>query len=584
MNLLTLLSPLLTFFFGCLVIYISYANDKARRIEAAREEVLRKRLMEAMVMREMQEKISYSLSIEKTIDIIIESLHALFPNSNISSVSMKKGKLVYQMHVRESVGNVFVNYVKTNLLASFPESKHQRMPDVIDEFVFEEHLNGNDTRLPGSFFRVPFIVNKVVVGVIGISSVLPQQYFEEDLRLLDQLVGQAGISFSQLQHVLEKDEEIPIAIIESLSDGIFMVDEQHTLTMINNKARRLLGIVKDAPTTLDAIAALSSSIDLSACLREVLLYEKRCESKDTMLNKLPVMISVVPVYQRHRHSVTGALVILREVSAEKEKTQIKEDFTNIMIHELRSPLTAIKGASQFLKANSSMDKENRERLLGIINEQSRKLLEQITIVLDAARLDAGRFTIDKSVGDIRSLINETVQVFEAEAKTKNIVIKTEFGEELPMLPFDPLRIGQVLNDLLSNSLKYTQPGGTVAIKAIQQDGYVVVSVSDNGIGIPKDKQAELFSKFARINQEGKPITNRIIGTGLGLYIARGIIDGHGGKISLQSDEHKGTTICFTLPIENVKAAFDEGSLLTASSVKPGILLPLNDQPQQNVVN
>ncbi len=568
MNLLALLYPLISLFFAALVLYLSYSNNKARREQATREEQLKKQLLEASLLSEIQNKINFSLSLEKMIDIIIESLHTLFPTSNIAAVSIKNGKLIFQMHVRESVGPTFVEYVKTNLLASFPKNRHEETSEVLDECVYETASDKTNTKLPGSFFRVPLIVNKSVVGVIGIAAQRPYLYNQEDLRLLDQVVGQAGTTFSRLTQAAAKDEERALAIIENLPEGVLMVDEHHTLTLINTKARALLGIEKEKPTTLDVIAALSHLVDVSACLRDILLYKKECVPAEGKLNDIPLTVTVHPVYQSHHHRPSGALVVLHDKTKDTAKDQVKEEFTAMIVHELRSPLTAMKGASQFLKANPTMDRQEQQKLLTVIDEQSQKLLGQISFILDATRMDAGKFTVDKEIGDLKKLIMERVQLFTPEAANKHISLRSDIASEIPPVPIDAMRIGQVLNDLLSNSLKYTPPRGRITVRAQADEQKVSVSVSDTGVGIPKEKLGNVFSKFFHVDHHSGPEGEHVASTGLGLYIAKGIVEAHNGKIWVESEENKGTTISFSLPIESY--AKEKPEILTAT-IKPGAL-------------
>ncbi|MBI4084695.1 MAG: GAF domain-containing sensor histidine kinase [Candidatus Levybacteria bacterium] len=551
MNLLTALSPLLTLLFGGLVLYLSYTNRRARKKESEREQELKTQLFERSVLKDMHDKITYSLSVEKSTDIILESLHKLFPRANIASVSLKNGKVVFKMHLRERIGPYFIQYVKTNLLASFPDSnKHD---EIIEECVYEVSLDEHQTYLPGSFFRVPLIVDKTVAGVVGIASLAKDQFGANDLRLLDQLVGEAGSSLSHMKHETKKEEEQALMLIEHLPNAVFMVDQDHTLSLINQKARKLLSITKPRPTTLDVATSLSQVIDLPSLLRDVLLYEKKCDAKEITLNNYPYQLEILPIYRPHAHSASGAVVILRDISVEKQKSQMKEDFTNMMVHELRSPLTAMKGASQFLKSNPNMDRESRNKLLTIIDEESKHLLYQITLILDAAKLDAGRLTVDKTISDITKVLTEHAELFSPQAKMKNITITTDIKDTLPPFPFDTFRIGQVIDDLISNSLKYTYPGGTIALSAKRDNGYAMVSVSDNGIGIPKDKQASLFSKFSFLGHNSDPLAKKAVTSGLGLYIAKGVIEAHGGTISLVSSENQGTTVTFRLPVGEAKA-------------------------------
>lgn len=241
----------------------------------------------------------------------------------------------------------------------------------------------------------------------------------------------------------------------------------------------------------------------------------------------------------------------------KQQLQAKDDATNMIIHELKAPITAIKDASELLlQSNQALDKEEQKRLLTLNHDEAKKLLDQITALLEAAKLQAGRFTIEKIPQDLKKVINKQIELFLLAAKEKHIDLKFEAPDSLPQIPFDPLRIGEVITNLISNSLKFTPAGGSITITAKQETfdakPHVLVSVKDSGKGIPKETQKELFSKFSKASAstpDGIEKNNALLpGTGLGLYISKGIVEAHGGSIFLESEEGKGTAVSFTLPL------------------------------------
>jgi len=248
---------------------------------------------------------------------------------------------------------------------------------------------------------------------------------------------------------------------------------------------------------------------------------------------------------------------------------MKEDFTNVMVHELRSPLTAIKASSELLIAPPGpLSEEEKNKIIGMIAEQARKMLDEVALILDAAKLEAGLFTIQKIPSDLKRVIAERVQIFQAAAHEKFITVDMTIDPSIPTFSFDPIHVGQVINNLISNSLKFTSSGGTIRITAKPAIGSVVISVSDTGAGIPKDKQHLLFSKFTQLSgaQHGS------VGTGLGLYIVKGVVEAHGGTVSLESEEGRGTTITVTLPM-------DTANKTTAESGQPTTLLTEHNSPR-----
>lgn len=239
----------------------------------------------------------------------------------------------------------------------------------------------------------------------------------------------------------------------------------------------------------------------------------------------------------------------RSEDSQKNLAKLKEDFTNMIVHELRAPLTAIKDASDvIISGQYNLNKDEEKEFLEIINKQSKLLLDQIGTIMDAAKLEAGKFAIAKTPQDITTVIKNQIKIFLLQAEKKHISLKLDAPGSLPLMSFDLIRIGQALNNLLSNSLKFTPEEGSITVELRQEPkGYITVSVSDTGIGIPKEYQKDLFSKFYQAkttpNQTAKD------GTGLGLYVVKGIVEAHGGTVTVKSSQGHGTTISFTLPIK-----------------------------------
>lgn len=230
-------------------------------------------------------------------------------------------------------------------------------------------------------------------------------------------------------------------------------------------------------------------------------------------------------------------------------SQSRENSIYLMVHELRSPITAIKDAASILiSEKSGLNNKQQKQFLRIIYKQSKLLLDQIAAIIDTAKLEEGKLTVNKVPGDIVTFVNQQTKTFLLQAKKKNIALKVETFESLPTISFDPIRIGQVLNNLISNSLKFTKEGGEVCVKVTRKDqteNYVTVSVADTGIGITKEFQKKLFSKFSQSASVPQETIKQ--GSGLGLYMVKGIIEAHQGTINVESEEGKGTTISFKLP-------------------------------------
>lgn len=236
-------------------------------------------------------------------------------------------------------------------------------------------------------------------------------------------------------------------------------------------------------------------------------------------------------------------------SRDAKYNPVEEEFIHMMVHELRSPLISIKDASELLiTSTSSFTEGEKEQFLKIINRQSKSLLEQIASILDVAKFESGTFVLDKKNENIQDLINERIKMFEPQATTKKITISFHLEGPIPPVYLDCIRIDQVLNNLISNGIKFTPSGGKVSIDAKTVGRNVEISVSDTGIGIEKNLQDKIFSKFYQVKTPDRQ--GESDGSGLGLYIVKKIIDAHKGSIVLQSEAGKGTLMKFTLPIQD----------------------------------
>lgn len=224
-----------------------------------------------------------------------------------------------------------------------------------------------------------------------------------------------------------------------------------------------------------------------------------------------------------------------------------EEYSHMIVHELRAPIVAIKDSASVMLSDKLSDGDKKKMLIQI-HDQANKLLGQISTILDAAKVQEGKLTLKKTQGDIGAVVKEELSLFQPEAKRKNISLMSDIKTGLPTFFFDNVRITEALNNILSNSLKYTNENGVIRVSVGQTGENIVLSVADNGIGIPEEKQSRLFTKFGQLTSpENKD--NQNLSSGLGLYITKWIIEEHKGTIKIDSEEGKGTTTTFTLPIE-----------------------------------
>ena len=536
-----------------ITLLILLATQRFARLELQRkEEIEKQRLYQILILKEIQDKIGYSLDIEKIIDVITGSLRHLFSYSTASSLLIKNGKLVFKVYIEENVNSNFIIKVKNSMIASL-NALVGVLPTQTEESFLGVPLDETKSQTVASFFNIPLIVGNRVVGLINVSSGNKNLY-KEEVTAIYQIVGQATAALSKLQYVLETEKGKLTSMISSLVDGVFMVDTNKNLLIINGAAKTFLNITAQTANFTHVLTAVGTQYNLADKIDQTLKNNSTLEDKGiTIGNKIfnVFIISVPNALDEKNGQPIGASIVFHDVTIEKSIETIKEDFTHMMVHELRAPLTAIKDSAELMietfEDKGALEKEQQKRLLQIMDMQSKNLLEQINQVLDAAKIEAGKFSIEKVSSDISEVIQNAVEPYLPQANKKQILISTDLYYPLPKVDLDPIRITQVLNNLISNSLKFTPPNGKVVVSVKPGDGFITVGVSDNGMGIPENEQKDLFSKYYQIRTTPHQLAKK--GTGLGLYIIKGIVEAHNGTVGvISAGEGKGTTIYFTLPI------------------------------------
>jgi signal transduction histidine kinase len=251
-------------------------------------------------------------------------------------------------------------------------------------------------------------------------------------------------------------------------------------------------------------------------------------------------------------AISGRVFAFRDISAERAVEQMKSDFVSMVSHELRTPLTSIYGfAETLLRRDVLFGEQERETFLGYIASESARLTEIVDALLNVARLESGDLEVQVEPIDVRSLVSEVVSSLDDVGANAH-----RFVVELPEEPLDAEADGeklrQVLLNLVDNALKFSPKGGTVTVAARHEGGAVEIRVVDEGIGISPLEQRRIFSKFYRAGPAASE-TQFTGGTGLGLFIAQGLVEAMGGRISVDSVEGEGSSFILELPAAVARA-------------------------------
>ena len=244
----------------------------------------------------------------------------------------------------------------------------------------------------------------------------------------------------------------------------------------------------------------------------------------------------------------GKVFIFHDISKEQELERMKIDFVSMAAHELRTPLTSIKGyLSVFMEENSALS-DDHKTYLKRMNIASDQLIVLVENLLNITKIEKGALALNLESLDIVQTVKEIVDLLHERATQKNVTLAFPYITTIPKVKADKLRITEVITNLLANAIAYTDINGSVTILFEEKEGEVITHIKDTGQGIPKEALPHLFTKFYRVS--GK-LEQGSKGTGLGLYIAKAIIDMHNGKIWVESEVGIGSTFSFSLPIAYV---------------------------------
>lgn len=325
--------------------------------------------------------------------------------------------------------------------------------------------------------------------------------------------------------------------------GLVIMDKDSEVNLINPSAVALLNLGETKGKDLnifDIVGAFSRKDQLEVQIGEVLNTGEPRQIESVQLGEKSIRLLVVPIGPQNKP--TGVGLILQDISQDKEIEKMRDDFTAMIVHELRSPLTVMSGTSDFLMRKSEeLSKDQRLELLSQMKSSTTDLITMIDDLLDASKINSGKFQIQKRPNNINDLLQEEAKYFASVASDKGAKIKLDLNTAIGNANFDYSMVSHLVNNLITNALKYSE-GTEIIVKSDADENNLIVSVSDNGKGLSDEDKQKMFQKYVRAStSENKK------GTGLGLVIAKQIVSGHGGDIWIEDVKPSGAKFVFKIP-------------------------------------
>ncbi len=381
----------------------------------------------------------------------------------------------------------------------------------------------------------------VIIGHIGI-----EEELTEKLKLV-----------RELEHAKARDE----AVLANVTEGLVVVDSEGKFIFVNKAAKRMVGIsgepvsVRDWPKTYGMYGLDGEElIDIKdfapmLALRGTVVEGTKIRIKNEQYPEgliLRILASPIVVGS----GVVGAVMTFIDISKEQQIDRAKSEFVSLASHQLRTPLSTIGWYTEMLlDGDAGAITSEQRKYLEEVYAGNQRMVELVNALLNVSRLELGTFLIEPEPTDVLALAQSVIEEQKPQIEARHIRTETDFANDLPLIPADQKLLRMVFQNLLSNAVKYTPQNGRITMRITKHETYFEGCITDSGIGIPKEEQPRIFSKLYRATNARETETD---GTGLGLYIVKSIIDQSGGTIYFGSEQGKGTTFCFTLPLTGMR--------------------------------
>jgi two-component system phosphate regulon sensor histidine kinase PhoR len=323
---------------------------------------------------------------------------------------------------------------------------------------------------------------------------------------------------------------------------VAVIGSNQRLTFCNEAFSRALGMEGPSVDGRPIVEVIRQS-DLLEAIRAALSGNELVKSELIVgaVRSRSFAVTAAPV--RSNGNVTGAVLVLYDISELRRLERARRDFVANISHEFKTPLTAIQGFAETLLAGAADDVQNRDRFLEIIRSNALRLGRLTDDLLRLSQIEAGQLPMESRLVKVSEFIDPCLETARLGAAPKWITLEVDYDRNLAVRG-DLNALQEILQNLLDNAVRYTLPSGRITVRATAEDGKVVIAVSDTGIGIPKADQERIFERFYRVDAARSRESG---GTGLGLSVAKHLVEAQGGHIEVQSEIGRGSTFSVFLP-------------------------------------
>lgn len=377
-------------------------------------------------------------------------------------------------------------------------------------------------------------------------------YGNDELGQLADTINDLSTKVKEAQETTESERQRLDSVLKHMSDGVIATDRRGKIIIVNNRAVDLLGLNREEAVGKSIMKVLDLSKEftfrqLLETNEDLILHIDEGEGKaDSILQ------GEFSVIQRDTGFISGVVCVLTDITEQEKVEQERRNFVSNVSHELRTPLTSVKSYTESLQDGAWKDPDIAPLFLQVISTETERMIRMITDLLNLSRMDQGKLQLEReyvSMNDLFShILDRFDMVLQSEAyRNKNYKIQRDLTQRTLWVDIDQDKVTQVIDNIMNNALKYSPDGGTITCRLMETHNSVVLSITDEGMGIPRKDLQHIFERFYRVD---KARARSMGGTGLGLAISREVLMLHGGRIWATSVENKGSTFFISLPYES----------------------------------
>ena len=372
-------------------------------------------------------------------------------------------------------------------------------------------------------------------------------YGADELGELAETINDLSYKVKDAQETTKSERQRLDSVLRHMTDGVLATDRRGKIIIINSRAMDLLSISQDR--------AIGQSIMKVLKLGEKFTFRQLLETQDELILNIPtddqdtILRGEFSVIQRESGFISGLVCVLSDITEQEKVEQERRSFVSNVSHELRTPLTSVKSYTESLIDGAWEDKEIAPEFLKVISTETDRMIRMITDLLNLSRMDQGKQELNLEFVSINELVAHIIDRFEMVLKSeqyrnKKYKIERDFTQRTLWVEIDQDKFIQVIDNIMNNAIKYSPDGGKITCRLMETHNSIVISITDEGLGIPRKDIGHVFDRFYRVD---KARARSMGGTGLGLAISKEVVQLHGGKIWVTSVENKGSTFFISLP-------------------------------------